>query len=77
MRLIHQGKVLSEHNTAQISQAGIKNGSFIQVGCAGALKGGSLSSTRIWPSKSVDETANEINVTNQGKFELNYKGINY
>ena len=41
MRLIHQGKVLSEHDNAQLRQAGIKDGSFIRVEHAGALKGGS------------------------------------
>ena len=41
MRLIHQGKVLSEHDGAYLSQIGIKDGSFIQVEQAGALKGGS------------------------------------
>ena len=47
MRLIHQGKVLSEHDTAQLSQVGIKSGSFIQVEHAGALKGGSESKKRV------------------------------
>ena len=32
---------MSEHDTAQLRLAGIKDGSFIQVEHAGALKGGS------------------------------------
>ena len=69
MRLIYQGKVLSQHDTTQLSQAGIKNGSFIQFENAGALKGGSEKGKRIHPSVSVDDTAIEItNTGTQGKF---------
>ena len=41
MRFIHHGKLMSEHDTAQLRLSGIKDGSFIQVEHAGALKGGS------------------------------------
>ena len=55
MRLIYQGKVLSEHYTAQLSQIGIKSGSFIQVEHAGALKGGSDSKKRVMATDSDNE----------------------
>ena len=55
MRVIHQGKVLSEHDTAQLRQAGIKDGSFIQVEHAGALKGGAESKKRVWTDGSGDD----------------------
>ena len=63
MRLIHQGKVLSEHETAQLSQIGIKSGSFIQVEHAGALKGGSHIKKRVWATESDDDfvSAAQIN----------------
>ena len=55
MRLIHQGKVLSQHDTSQLSHVGIKSGSFIQVEHAGALKGGSHSKKRVLATDSDDE----------------------
>ena len=55
MRFIHQGKVLSEQDTAQLSQAGIKSGSIIQVEHAGALKGGSYSKKRVMATDSDNE----------------------
>ena len=55
MRLIHQGKVLSQHDTAQLSHVGIKSGSFIQIEHAGALKGGSDSKNRVKAADSDDE----------------------
>ena len=46
---------MSEHDTAQLRLAGIKDGSFIQVEHSGALKGGSSSYTKVHNKKdSVD-----------------------
>ena len=52
MRLIHQGKVLSEHDTTHLRQAGIRGGSLIQVEHAGALKGGADNKKKIWTEGS-------------------------
>ena len=70
MRLIHQGKVLSENETTQLRQAGIKNGSFIQVEHAGALKGGSDGRKRIWTTGS-DEMTPRVDTSIKGKSEFN------
>ena len=74
MRLIHQGKVLREHDTAQLRQAGIKDGSFIQVEHAGGLKGGADKKVRIWSETedSGGETERKMETNIQGKSELNY-----
>ena len=79
MRLIHQGKVLSEHDDAQLRQAGIKDGSSIQVEHAGALKGGSdykrapeSAKKRIWSAteESGGETERQIDTGSRGKSEF-------
>ena len=61
MRFIHHGKLMSEHDTAQLRLAGIKDGSFIQVELAGALKGGSRSYTKVDNNKDsiVESFENE------------------
>ena len=68
MRLIHQGKVLSEQDTAQLRQAGIKDGSSIQFEHAGALKGGS--DYKRAPEESGGETERQIDTGSRGKSEL-------